>query len=164
MMDKAALEAAVWAAVTKHIDACVVDGLNTDGEYVATIETVQLNYRAGLEVGRLAASNAVKIAALPSPGEAEPRLPQNEISRGLSPEFLEDRYGPVVHLKLPVGYGDVAAPPSEREVIEAGLLAAKELAKTMEGLTGCRGDDDYVWGAQEKIAAALRSLASGGTP
>lgn len=53
-----------------------------------------------------------------------------------------------------------ALPASGGEgVIEAGLLAARDLAKTMEGLTGCRSDDDYVWSAQAKIEAAIATLS-----
>jgi hypothetical protein len=44
-------------------------------------------------------------------------------------------------------------------VIEA-LEAAKELAKVAEGLTGCRADDDFVWGVQAKIDTALSALSS----
>lgn len=54
------------------------------------------------------------------------------------------------HLLPPVG-------DSRAEIVEA-LEAARDLAKTMEGLTGCRSDDDYVWSAQAKIEAALASI------
>lgn len=46
------------------------------------------------------------------------------------------------------------------KVVMSGLEAARDLAKTMEGLTACRSDDDYVWGAQEKIEAAISALVS----
>ena len=38
------------------------------------------------------------------------------------------------------------------------LTVAKEcidLAKLAESLCGCRGDDDYVWGIQERLNAAI---------
>lgn len=38
------------------------------------------------------------------------------------------------------------------------LAVAKEcidLAKLAESLCGCRGDDDYVWGIQERLEAAI---------
>lgn len=60
---------------------------------------------------------------------------------------------------------EAALPPigdSRAEIVEA-LEAARDLAKTMEGLTGCRSDDDYVWGAQAKIEAALASIEQGET-
>lgn len=44
--------------------------------------------------------------------------------------------------------------------VREALLAARDLAKTMEGLTSCRSDDDYVWGAQAKIEAAIAALDS----
>lgn len=51
----------------------------------------------------------------------------------------------------------IAAAP---EMLEA-LEACKEMARVMEGLCACRGDDDWVWGIQAKIDAAL-SKATGG--
>lgn len=37
----------------------------------------------------------------------------------------------------------------------AALKEAKSLAVTMAGLTACRSDDEWVWGIQAKIDAAL---------
>jgi len=45
----------------------------------------------------------------------------------------------------------IAAAPDMLEALKEAL----ELAKLAESLTGCRGDDDYVWGVQEKISAAI---------
>lgn len=39
--------------------------------------------------------------------------------------------------------------------MRTALVAALEMANIMEGLTSCRGDDDYVWGVQGKIEATL---------
>jgi len=44
------------------------------------------------------------------------------------------------------------------ELVEEMLAALKEalaLAILANELTGCRGDDDYVWGVQAKIHAAI---------
>lgn len=37
----------------------------------------------------------------------------------------------------------------------AALKQAKDLAKVAEGMTGCRSDDDWVWGIQKTIDEAL---------
>ena len=39
--------------------------------------------------------------------------------------------------------------------MRAALIEAQKLAELAEDLTGCRGDDDYVWGVQALISAAL---------
>ena len=52
------------------------------------------------------------------------------------------------------------APSAPMGRVREALLAARDLAKTMEALTGCRSDDDYVWGAQAKIEAAIAALDS----
>lgn len=49
---------------------------------------------------------------------------------------------------------------SEEISVREALTAALEMANVMEGLTGCRGDDDWVWGVQAKIQAALSCLSS----
>lgn len=46
----------------------------------------------------------------------------------------------------------IAAAPDLLEALEA----CKEMAEVMAGMTGCRGDDDWVWGIQAKIEAAIR--------
>lgn len=51
-----------------------------------------------------------------------------------------------------------AAPPIDRASVIEALQAARGLAETMRGLSGCRSDDEWVWAAQEKIEAALRAL------
>ena len=38
------------------------------------------------------------------------------------------------------------------------LKQCDELGKVAEKMTGCRSDDEYVWGIQAKVAAAIRSL------
>ena len=50
------------------------------------------------------------------------------------------------------------ASPSATGVMEA-LQEALKLSKLTESLCACRGDDDYVWGVQAKIEAALSAIA-----
>lgn len=45
----------------------------------------------------------------------------------------------------------IAAAP---ELLEA-LIAAKKVCDVAAQMTGCRSDDDFVWGAQKKIDAAI---------
>ena len=40
------------------------------------------------------------------------------------------------------------------DILEA-LIAAREAANVLEGMTGCRGDDDWVWGLQKQLDAAI---------
>ena len=58
----------------------------------------------------------------------------------------------------PWGY-EAAALIEQQEALltdmRTALVAALEMANIMEGLTSCRGDDDYVWGVQGKIEATL---------
>lgn len=49
------------------------------------------------------------------------------------------------------------------EVCVDALEACKEMATVMEAFTSSRSDDDWVWGLQRKIDAAL-SQAKGETP
>lgn len=45
-----------------------------------------------------------------------------------------------------------------QEIKDAALLAlqeAKKLAALAADLTGCRGDDEYVWGVQKQIESAI---------
>lgn len=44
---------------------------------------------------------------------------------------------------------------SEPVILEA-LREAKKMAKLMNDLTSCRGDDDYVWGVQKLIDEAIK--------
>lgn len=49
-------------------------------------------------------------------------------------------------------------------LVTDALNEALKLAKLAATLTGCRGDDDYVWGVQAKIEAALAAISQGGQP
>lgn len=53
--------------------------------------------------------------------------------------------------------------PVDGLVTEA-LNESLKLAKLAATLTGCRGDDDYVWGVQAKIEAALAAISQGDQP
>lgn len=88
-------------------------------------------------------------------------------ARGPDAAFPQDCIDPVTPIKECHAAWNRRASPSQVEriaadVVRDALEAAKELAETVEELTGCRADDDYVWGVQEKIAAALASLAPQG--
>jgi hypothetical protein len=65
-----------------------------------------------------------------------------------------------------ISEGGNDAPPRDEAIANMRLIAAApdllevareclELAKLAESLCGCRGDDDYVWGIQEKLNAAI---------
>lgn len=41
------------------------------------------------------------------------------------------------------------------KTLVGALEAAKEVVNVAEKMTSCRSDDDFVWGAQKKIADAL---------
>ncbi|MER8604807.1 hypothetical protein NKH48_13735 [Mesorhizobium sp. M1233] len=57
----------------------------------------------------------------------------------------------------PLGVLPLPKAPIEPGVVEA-LTEALGLAKFAATLTGCRGDDDYVWGVQVTIETALAAL------
>lgn len=44
------------------------------------------------------------------------------------------------------------------EAMEDALRAASEVVNVAEKMTGCRGDDDWIWGVQEKITTALSTI------
>lgn len=62
----------------------------------------------------------------------------------------------------------MGAPLTELEAeMLAALRDALELAKTAGDLTGCRGDDDYVWGLEAKfkrLIAMAEARATGSAP
>jgi len=80
---------------------------------------------------------------------------RNDMTNEQAASFGEDLMGMIQSALLPP-IGDGRA-----EIVEA-LEAARDLAKTMEGLTAGRSDDDYVWAAQAKIEAAIRALSNPG--
>lgn len=45
------------------------------------------------------------------------------------------------------------------ELVEA-LKQSLELANIAEGMTGCKSDDEYVWGIQETIRIALKKAGA----
>ena len=63
--------------------------------------------------------------------------------------------GDVPELNAPANAEFIVRACNAHDDLVAALKEAQKLAKLMEDLCGCRGDDEYVWGVQKKIDAAI---------